>query len=248
MAEPKAQKKRRRGALRAPLTFIIVCAALLFGMSVFFRVSSIEVTGNSYYTEEEIILASGIEEGDNLFFLNKSSAAARMYSKLPYLTDVSITRVLPNKLVIDIIESAAIAYVTSESGLWAIDSSCKLLSTIEQSEASSLIEIRSLTPIAPETGEVIAPGDAESPKVAYLADILAAIEDNNMQGDIEWIDMSDISNPSFYYLGRFTVRLGYDEELDYKFLKLLAAVNELAAGDRGTLDLSIDKRVHLTYD
>lgn len=230
------------------MTFIIVCAALLFGMSVFFRVSEIEVAGNSYYTDEEIILASGIEEGDNLFFLNKSSAAARMYSKLPYLADVFISRTLPNKLVIEIAESRAMAYVTSESGLWAIDSGCKLLSEVDASEAAELIEIRSLTPIAPETGQIIAPGDAESPKVTYLADILAAVEANGMRGDIAWIDMSDISNPSFYYLDRFTVKLGYNEDLDYKFLKLLAAVDELAAGDRGTLDLGIDKRVHLTYD
>ena len=53
---PQQNKKRRkRSALFAPISFLIICAALVFGMSVFFRVSGIEVEGNNLYTEEEII-------------------------------------------------------------------------------------------------------------------------------------------------------------------------------------------------
>ena len=38
------------------------------------------------------------------------------------------------------------------------------------------------------------------------------------------------------------------ENTEYKFQCLLSAVAALNEGDRGTLDLSIDKRAHLTYD
>ena len=51
-----------------PLTFFLVIVALVFIMSVFFKVSRIEVKGNSIYTADEVIKASGIETGDNLFF------------------------------------------------------------------------------------------------------------------------------------------------------------------------------------
>ena len=50
------------------------------------------------------------------------------------------------------------------------------------------------------------------------------------------------------YIGRFTVKLGANENVEYKFQCLLSAVEALSEGDRGTLDLSIDKRAHLTYD
>ena len=52
-----------------PLTFFLVVVALIFIMSVFFKVSRIEVKGNSIYTADEVIKASGIEKGDNLFFI-----------------------------------------------------------------------------------------------------------------------------------------------------------------------------------
>ena len=111
----------RVGALFAPLAFLIICAALVFAMSVFFRVSRITVTGNALYTEEEITTAAGIEKGDNLFFINRFSAIARIRARLPYIETVSIERALPNRVTITVSESRAIAYVTAETGCWVID-------------------------------------------------------------------------------------------------------------------------------
>ena len=79
-----------------PLTFFLVIVALVFIMSVFFKVSRIEVKGNSIYTADEVIKASGIETGDNLFFINGIAAGSRVAVKLPYVDSVQINRGLPN--------------------------------------------------------------------------------------------------------------------------------------------------------
>ena len=240
--------RKKRNALFAPLSFLIICAALVFGLSVFFRVSTIEVEGNSLYTGEEIIEASGIEQGDNLFFINRFTAISRIFSKLPYVEKAVINRSLPNRLVIVVTESQAIACVAAEDGTWAIDRGCKLLSKVSGDELRGLIRIEGLTPIAPEAGQVVAPGEAESPKVGYLSAILTQIDTLGLRDNITYVDISGISNPYFDYLGRFTVKLGSFENVEYKFQCLLSAVDALSDGDRGTLDLSIDKRAHLTYD
>ena len=244
----QSKRRRKRSALFAPLSFLIICAALVFAMSVFFRVSGIEVEGNALYTAEDIIEAAGIEEGDNLFFINRFSAISRIFSKLPYVEKAVINRSLPNKLVIVVSESKAIACIAAEDGTWAIDRSCKLLSKVDGEELRGLIRIEGLTPIAPEAGQIIAPGEAESPKVAYLSEILTQIDALNLRDRITYIDITGISNPFFDYIGRFTVKLGANENTEYKFQCLLSAVDALSEGDRGTLDLSIDKRAHLTYD
>ena len=242
------RKKKKRSALYAPLAFLIICLALVFGLSVFFRVSGIEVEGNALYSPEEIIAASGIEKGDNLFFINQFSVVSRIYAKLPYVEKAAINRSLPNKLSIVVSESRAIAYVTAEDGLWAIDRSCKLLSKADGAALDGLIRIDGLTAIAPEAGQMIAPGEADTPKLHYLSDILTQIDALGLRERITYIDINGISNPHFDYLGRFTVKLGNNENLEYKFQCLLSAVEALNEGDRGTLDLSIDKRAHLTYD
>jgi len=245
---PERNGRKKRGVLYTPLAFLIICVALVFGASVFFRVSGIEVEGNSLYSAEEVIAASGIEKGDNLFFINQFSAVSRIYAKLPYVERAAINRSLPNKLSIVVTESKAIAYVAAEDGIWAIDRNCKLLSKAEGNALSGLIRVDGLTPIAPEAGQEIAAGEAEAPKVNYLSDILRQIDSLGLREKITYLDISGISNPYFDYLGRFTVKLGNNENLEYKFQCLLSAVAALNEGDRGVLDLSIDKRAHFTYD
>ena len=44
-----------------PMMFFLVIVAVIFVMSVFFRVSDIQVEGNTHYTDEEIIRAIDIE-------------------------------------------------------------------------------------------------------------------------------------------------------------------------------------------
>ena len=242
------RRKKKRSVLFAPVSFLLICLALILGLCVFFRVSGIEVEGNSLYTPEEIIAASGIEKGDNLFFINQFTAVSRIYAKLPYVEKAAIKRSLPNKLTIVVTESNAIACIAAEDGIWAIDRSCKLLSKVDADALVGLIRIDGLVPIAPEAGQLIAPGEAEKPKVTYLSSILYQIDSLGLRESVTYIDISGISNPTFDFLGRFTVKLGSNENLEYKFQCLLSAVAALNEGDRGTLDRSIDKRAHLTYD
>ena len=56
--------RRRHGGL---WIFFGVIVLILLAMSIFFTVTDIEVEGNARYTDEEIILASGLEKGENLY-------------------------------------------------------------------------------------------------------------------------------------------------------------------------------------
>ena len=44
---------------------------------------TIAVSGNNRYTQEEIITASGVQIGDNLFRMNKGEIAQRIRESLP---------------------------------------------------------------------------------------------------------------------------------------------------------------------
>lgn len=246
------QSYKRRRKKRSPvfglLSFLIVCAAMVFGMSVFFRVSAIEVLGTGSYSEEEIIEASELQVGDNLFFVNRMAVENKIYAKLPYVRAASVSRKLPNRIVIDITESEAIAALTDAEGQkWAIDSSCKLLSQITAADAAALIRIDGSIPHEPQVGDVFKSEDGAN-KAGYLAEILSCLSAREMHGDVTKIDMSNIGSPSFSYLGRFTVKLGDYQNVDYKMELLLSAVSQLKAGDYGTIDLSADKRANFTPD
>ncbi len=240
------RKKKRHSAIYAPVVFVVICGAVIFAMSVFFRVSEIEVAGNSLYTAEEVMEAAGIEKGDNLFFINRFTAVSRIFSRLPYVENAYITRSLPNRITITVSESKAIAYIATDTKGWVVDRNCKILKGAESDDTVALIRINGISPINPSVGEVVAPGEEDQPKVTYLAEILDQIQQRGMEGDVTIIDMSSAADPSLDYLGRFTVKLGSREDTEYKFGMLLGAVAQLASGDTGTIDLSVDNKAHFS--
>ena len=73
------------------LSILLVVAAVIMACVVFFRVNTVEVTGNLRYTTEEIIEASGIQTGDNLIILSGSRVSAAIRARLPYVEAVSYT-------------------------------------------------------------------------------------------------------------------------------------------------------------
>ena len=148
---------KRRSPLRPILTFVIIVLGVLLALSVFFRVSKITVDGNSFYTEEQIIQASGIEDGDNMFFVNRFSAASRIFAKLPYVQKVTISRKLPNHVIIEIAESQELAYVVSGDTYWAIDSNGKVMEKVDSKKAKNLIREDGLSLKRPKVGQQIHP-------------------------------------------------------------------------------------------
>jgi len=245
----RPRRRKKRSALFAPLSFLLICAALAFALSVFFRVSVIQVEGAVSYTDEEIIEASGIEKGDNLFLVNRSAAISRLFSKLPYVEQASIDRKMPNQIVIHVSESSALAYVSNEDGRWVISRSGKVLfKATDGTDLYNLIQIQGLEPLMPSEGETISAGSGESLKVQYLTDLLTLLEEKGMADDVTRLDLSNAASPSFRYQGRFTVKLGRNENLDYKLELLLSAVSQLTSSDSGTIDLSVDRKAHFSPD
>ena len=105
-------RRRRRGRfsfLTKLLCILLIAGAVVAALTVFFKVQSITVSGNARYTSEEVVAASGIEIEDNLFLLNKYSAAQAIFEKLPYVEEATINRALPDTIVITVRECAAAA-------------------------------------------------------------------------------------------------------------------------------------------
>ena len=116
MASMRHNRKRKRGRRRFSLLFKLLCAAALvaaatLGATVFFQVETIAVAGNSRYSSQEVIDASGVQVGDNLFQMNKNQISQRILQQLPYIGAVSPQRSLPSTLTIQVTEIAAAARI-----------------------------------------------------------------------------------------------------------------------------------------
>lgn len=237
--DPLRKRISAKSAAIGPAKFLLGCVVLIFIVSIFLQVGSIEVTGNTHYTSQEVIQAAGIEEGDNLFFINRFSAVSGIMAKLPYVESVEIATQLPGTVIIEITESQALAWVELEGQRWIIDRSCKVLTQGDSADTASLIRVSGLTPVNPSVGDtLVSEGDSEAQEVTTLAEMLDQIQRRGLAGTIDYIDLTDVSAPVMSMDGRFTVLFGSEETIDYQFGKLVSAVSQLTSADRGTLDIS----------
>ena len=84
----KIIKRRRIFVLSILLLIILLCVCLFTPV---FGISDISVTGNTLLASEDIIAASGIEKGENVFRIS-GKKAARKLSKLAYVEGAKIKR------------------------------------------------------------------------------------------------------------------------------------------------------------
>ncbi|HIT33833.1 MAG TPA: FtsQ-type POTRA domain-containing protein [Candidatus Faecousia intestinigallinarum] len=150
---PPKPFNRKRLLLR--LTSVVaVVLALSLGMSIFFKVSNVTVSGTKMYTPWDVREASGIQEGENLISLNKLKAYAKILEELPYVETVRIGIKLPDTVNIEITEREVVYAVRDTSGFfWLMASSGKVVEQVESGEAANHTQILGVTLASPAVGQ-----------------------------------------------------------------------------------------------
>lgn len=120
---PKIKEHRRRKANRR-LIFLLSLFFLLIACVVYFQsplshIHSIKVDGNQSISEEEMLVASGLRIGDNIWKVNKKEATKKI-KELPEIKSAEISYKFPNKLEIIVKEFKTIAYVEKENKFYPI--------------------------------------------------------------------------------------------------------------------------------
>lgn len=210
MAQERRHKKRRRRRGRHPslyrlVSVVLILAAVIGALVIFFRVGQVTVQGNARYTAQEIIDVAGVKTGDNLFGVNKAQVARELLGRLPYIQSVSVRRLLPDTLSITVTEGEAAAAVSDGSRWWLMGSDGKLLE--ETSGPGDHPAVTGLAPLAPAVGTYLAAEEAQQGKVEDLKTLLTALEENGLLATTTAIDLSADYEVVFRCDGRFTVYL-----------------------------------------
>lgn len=248
---PNKRKKRRRrggaGRLLRPLSVILAAVAVVAALTLFFKVETIEVTGIGRYSAEEIIAASEVEIGDNLVLLDRYRTAQKIYTALPYITNVRPKPKFPNSLEIEVVETQAAAAIHGPGGYWLLSSSGKILEEISETAAADYLQITGIQAENPEVSSpLVLPED--SPVTAErLNALLTALTDHDALARSDGIDCSDSRKLVLHYDGRFQVEMFYDADFDFKVTCMLAAIERLEPNETGILRMTMadDYEVHL---
>ena len=198
------RRKSKSAAIYVPVAVLLIFFLVALGTSVFLKILKIEVTGISMYSEEDIIIASGIIQGDNMLLVNAGDVARKIYAALPYIQEVSINFSLPDKVRINVSETTAMAAIGYLEGAVLLDSAGRVLERAEK-KPDGLIEVKGFTPIDVKVGNALRADPSDDTRLRRLKDILPAIERAGIQDDVSYLDVTDVGNVNLKYMEQFTV-------------------------------------------
>lgn len=239
----RSRRRRRRGSsgfLYKLLSVLVICACLVAALTLFFRVDTISVTGQSRYTAEEIRDASGIGIGENLLLLNKYTASGNITAKLPYIEEIRIHKQLPDTLQIEVKECSTPIALVQDGSAWLISAGGKIVDQVDASEAENYPVLTGCSLLAPSVGGELVLASEYSVQEESLLSLLSALDEADMMGEIDGIDLEDLSVLRMGYLDRFTVKLPYNGDYPMKLKMLRLAVESDYVQDNmtGTFDMT----------
>ena len=242
MAHRRRNRRRRRGSLGPllrVLSVLLTAVAVVAALTLFFKVDQVVVSGNSRYSAEEIIEVSGVEQGDNLILMDKYHIAEKLYTELPYITEVRINRKLPDVLMVEVVETQAVAAIKGGSSTWLMDSGGKLLEVVSASMAKKYITLEGLAAESPAISGKLKLGEESPISAQRLLDLLQALKQWGMLEKTTSLDASDPDYMVLSYDGRFQVEMFYDADFDFKLNCLQAAVAQLEPNETGTIRMTM---------
>ena len=239
-------------------TVVAVVLALTFGISIFFKVEKVTVSGANKYSAWTVQEASGISIGDNLLTFGKAKASGRITAALPYVESVRIGIKLPNTVNIEIKE-LDVVYSVKDSGdaWWLITSEGRVVDRADKATAGDYTKILGValegpvigqqavaqepTAATDEAGETIPVTVRGSDRLSAVLSILQYLEHYGIIGEAASVDVSDLGNIELWYGQQYQVMLGDTTQLKYKINCMNSAINGkngLKEYDSGILDIS----------
>ena len=238
------------------LTVLAVVAALILGLSVFFKVKVITVSGAEVYGAWTVREASGIAEGDNLLTFSRAKAAGKITAKLPYVKSARIGIKLPDTVNIEIVEEDVVYAIKSSDGVWwLMNSSGKVVEQTTNSEAKTYTQVLGVTLEQPvpgemgvateevstetnETGETVQLTLTGAQQLSAALEILQALEDNDIVGQAASVNVTRLNDIILWYGTQYQVNLGENVNIPYKIACMNDVILQLSDYQTGILDVS----------
>ncbi len=234
----KQQKRKKLKRTLFYLVLIVAFCAIFFTLwfTVLFKVRNIEVEGNSRYTADEIIKASGITEGENIYGIDKADIENRLKNRLVYVDSVEIDRNLPSTVNIKLVEKRPVLYSNLYGDNYLVTDDLSVIERNNDTATDGLILLEAgdvKRCFAGETLEYCDSRMADCVKTMYTV-----LENYGLADEITSFTMKNRFDISVCYDNRIDIYFGTMDNIDVKVRFFVGILEHLYADDKGKLDIS----------
>ncbi len=234
------KRRRKRGIKKAIFTIIFLTTVLIVVClkAPFFNIKGFNVVGNKIISKENIINLSGVQVGNNIFYIN-SRAIKETIKTNPYIKDVKIKRKLPDVVIFEVKERNAYFYTQFKDNYFIIDKDTRLLEKRNNIKNMNLVRLEGIEVSNVKIGDVIY--KEEDRHRILINEFSKLIESNTSDINITAIDFKDMLDLKVYH-NNMLIKLGTGNDIKDKLNKafnIIASKKEFSKY-KGYIDVSFD--------
>lgn len=215
----EARRKRIKKRLFITLIFLIVIGIVVINKTDVFIIDKVMLEGDNLITGKYVQEKAETLKGLNIIYIDKKSII-KDFKRNPYVEELTIKRVYPNKLKINVKEAKGLYYVNKDESYYIISSNMILLEEVDSIEDKKLIELRGIDIENLNLGDKVS-NEKKIEKIAEdFYNMEQVIEENGEEFSITAVDLSNMSNLKAY-IGNIEIFLGTYENV---FKKMSDAV------------------------
>lgn len=193
-------------AVAVSVAFLVLCAL------TFFRVSTVKISGNAMYSTEDIIAASGIKSGQNLYELNQDLIEKNIVLKYPFIKDVDLRREVPSTVELIITEDEPRYCLELFGEYLVLSEDLRIMAIYEDKEEMVRDNGETVLLVTPKVksaivGEYIVFEKENNEEL--IKNIISNVENSYVKNEVNVIDFSDRFDISVICKeNRFRIQLG----------------------------------------
>ena len=232
----KKRKRRVRKSFLAIVFIFLLSLLAILSVTVLFPINKVTVESEkTVYSSNEIIKASGINEGENLLMLSSKNTEEKITTELPYIKSVKVIKKLNGTVVLEP-KPAKVRYcIESNNGMLLADESFKLLEVCEETPESAIC-VTGIKPKEAALGEMLEFKNSE--KLNSVKQVDSVLMKHGIE--INGIDVTNLSNINITVKSKFKVELGTAKSLNKKLLYLVEMIEQIEKknpNDEGVINL-----------
>ena len=229
------RRNRMRNVYGLVVLLLVATAVITISYTFLFNINEIRVSGESdMYSAEEIVMASGINEGDNLLRLDCGKSEQMILDQLLYVETAKVERDFPSTLSITVTKCIPAFNVQYSGGTLLVSKKGKILAD-NGFITDGLPIIYGLEPAEAVSGKMVA-SENEHKNEAFTALITSMIEKG--YNNIMSVDLSDEYAIIVNYKNDMIFKMGNWSDVEYKLDLANTVMNdENVKGKKGYLTM-----------
>jgi len=228
----RVRRRNRHTKLYFFLVLILVLGiGILLSVTLLFNISKVKIIGEINYSDENVLLASGIKIGDNMVRLDAEAAEKKILASMVYVEEADISKKYPDTLEIKLEKCVPSANAIYDGGVLLLSPKGKILENQQETQAD-LLTVKGLDLMSFNQGEYIKSSDEQKTDIYF--DIMNALKSCEHSRVVS-IDMTDKYDIIINYDNRINFEAGNATDIAYKVKLADTVLKEISDEKKGTM-------------